>query len=115
MHSTTGAFVVAASDNIWRSPDGLATTWQAIPNTGPILGGMAIDGTTMYACTCYFPGFCVPPNGPRYLTSTDDGKTWTAMSNPPNVDMGGTFAFDPGHGLLYSSNDHAGLWRVRVR
>ena len=26
--------------------------------------------------------------------------------------MGGTFGFDPGHGILYSSNLYAGMWRV---
>jgi hypothetical protein len=113
--TSTGAFIVAGADDVWRSPDGTASTWQAIDGTGPVLGGIVVDGTSMYASTCYFPGFCTAPNGPRYLTSTDDGQTWTAMPTPPNVDMGGTFAFDPGHGVLYSSNDHAGLWRVRVR
>jgi len=29
--------------------------------------------------------------------------------------MGGTFGFDPGHGILYSSNLYAAMWRVRVR
>jgi hypothetical protein len=69
----------------------------------------------MYASTCYFPGFCAAPNGPRYLKSLDEGKTWAPMPSSPDLDMGGTFAFDPGHGVLYSSNGHAGLWRVRVR
>lgn len=111
----SGAFVVAGSDAIWRSPDGKAPTWAAVAGTGPILGGVVADGATMYASTCYFPGFCAAPNGPRYLESIDEGKSWVAMPNPPDVDMGGTFAFDPGHGVLYSSNGHAGLWRVRVR
>jgi hypothetical protein len=116
IHTSTGAYLVAGADLIWRSPDGTATTWTSIAGTGPILGGMVVDGTSLYASTCYFAGFCLDPgNPPRYLKSTDDGKTWNAMPNPPKVDMGGTFAFDSGHGVLYSSNGHAGLWRVRVR
>jgi len=116
VRSSTGAYLVAGSDLIWRSPDGKATTWTSIAGTGPILGGMVVDGTSMYASTCYFPGFCLDSkNPPRYLKSTDDGQTWNAMPNSPNVDMGGNFAFDPGHGVLYSSNGHAGMWRVRVR
>jgi hypothetical protein len=116
VRASTGAYFVAGSDLIWSSPDGKAATWKSIDGTGPILGGMVVDGHSLYASTCYFPGFCTDPkNPPRYLKSTDDGQTWNAMPNSPNVDMGGNFAFDPGHGVLYSSNGHAGMWRVRVR
>jgi hypothetical protein len=110
-----GTFYVAASDAIWRSSDGAVSNWKSIPNTGPILGGLVSDGTTLYASTCYFAGFCNPPNGPRYLRSPEsDGQTWTAMTSPPPVTQGGTMGIDRAHKLLYSSNMKDGLWRVVV-
>lgn len=115
VRTPSGAFVVAGADAIWRSPDGAATTWKPIANTGPILGGIAIDGSKLYASNCYFGDFCAVGTT-RYFTSSDDGVTWTSMPGvPTTLTMGGTFAFDPGHGLLFSSNLSAGMWRVRVR
>lgn len=105
-----GTFFMAGADGIWRSPDGLASTWTLIPNTGPIVGGLVTDGTTLYASTCYFGGFC----NPRYLTSPEiDGNTWTELEHP-EMTQGGNLGYDPGHRLLYSSNLDAGLWRVVV-
>jgi hypothetical protein len=40
---------------------------------------------------------------------------WRSADGTASVSMGGNFAFDPGHGLLYASNLNAGMWRVRVR
>jgi hypothetical protein len=105
-----GSFFVAAADGIWRSSDGTVPSWQVIPDTGPIVGGLVSDGTTMYASTCYFPGFC----NPRYLRSPEaDGNTWTAIPSP-TLSQGGNMGYDKGHHLLYSSNLDAGLWRVVV-
>jgi hypothetical protein len=107
---TDGSFFVAASDGIWRSSDGTVPTWKLVPDTGPIVGGLVSDGATMYASTCYFPGFC----NPRYLKSAEsDGNQWTAMTSP-TMTQGGNLGFDKGHHVLYSSNLDAGLWRVRV-
>lgn len=112
VQTTSGAFVMAAADGIWRSADGTAASWSIQPNTGPIMGGVVDDGTALFAANCYYPGFCAKA---AYSTSSDDGKTWTAMTSSPDISMGGTFAYDPGHGVLYSSNGHSGMWRVRVR
>jgi hypothetical protein len=104
-----GRYFVAGADGVWRSDDGTASSWTLIPDTGPIVGGLVLDEGTLYASTCYFGDFC---DDPRFLKSTDDGETWSDMGGPA-LDMGGTFAFDPGHGVLYSSGDV--LVRIRVR
>ena len=68
------------------------------------------DGTTMFASTCYFGGFC----NPRYLRSAEtDGDTWTTLDHPV-MTQGGNLGYDGAHHLLYSSNLDAGLWRVVV-
>ena len=86
------------------------STWTLVPDTGPIVGGLVTDGTTMFASTCYFGDFC----NPRYLHSPEtDGQTWTAMPSP-TLSQGGNLGFDKAHRLLYSSNLDAGLWRVVV-
>ncbi len=107
-----GVFYVPAGDGIWRSPDGKASTWELIPDTGPIVGSIVSDGTTMYASTCYAGNFCEQP---RYLTSPEaDGRTWAEMPNVPKMSQGGNLGYDAGHKLLFSSNLVAGLWRVVV-
>lgn len=110
VRTQSGAFFVAGSEGIWRSPDGQASTWTVVPDTGPIVGGLVTDGTTLFASTCYFGGFC----NPRYLRSAEtDGDTWTTLDHPV-MTQGGNLAYDPAHQLLYSSNLDAGLWRVVV-
>jgi photosystem II stability/assembly factor-like uncharacterized protein len=110
LRTKDGTFFAAGADGIWRSVDGKASHWTLIPNTGPIVGGLLTDGTTMYASTCYFGGFC----NPRYLRSAEtDGQTWTAMTSPV-LSQGGNLGYDKAHKLLYSSNLDAGLWRVVV-
>lgn len=105
-----GTFFAAGADGIWRSPDGQVSTWTLVPDTGPIVGGLVTDGTTMFASTCYFGDFC----NPRYLHSPEtDGQTWTAMPSP-TLSQGGNLGLDKAHRLLYSSNLDAGLWRVVV-
>lgn len=107
-----GVFYVPAGDGIWRSPDGKANTWELMSDTGPIVGSVVSDGTTMFASTCYFGSFC---DQPRYLTSAEtDGKTWHAMTTVPKMSQGGNLGYDAGHKLLFSSNLVAGLWRVVV-
>ena len=106
-----GTFFAAGADGIWRSPDGAASTWTLVPDTGPIVGGLVSDGTTMFTSTCYFGDFC----NPRYLRSPEsDGHQWTVMKSP-TLTQGGTMGYDKAHRLLYSSNLDAGLWRVVVR
>lgn len=111
LRTSAGTYYAAGADGIWTSPDGKAATWQLLPDTGPIIGGLVTDGTNMYASTCYFAGFC---EDTRYLTSPEaDGKTWTPMAHP-KIPMGGNLGFDKAHKLLYSSNLDSGLWRVVV-
>ena len=93
-----------------KRPDGLADNWQLVPDTGPIVGGLVSDGSTMFASTCYFGGFC----NPRYLSSAEaDGQTWAPLAHP-EMSQGGNLGYDKAHKLLYSSNLDAGLWRVVV-
>jgi hypothetical protein len=110
LRSPAGTFLVAGADAIWRSKGGTANSWSPIADTGPIVGGLISDGASLYASTCYFGGFC---DQARYLRSDDDGVSWQEMDVPP-LAMGGTFGYDPGHGILYSSNGQTGFWRVVV-
>ncbi len=111
LRTKDGSFFAAGADGIWRSPDGKASTWKLVPDTGPILGGLVSNGTNMFASTCYFGNFCETP---RYLTSAEtDGATWKAMTIP-KMSMGGNLGYDAAHKLLFSSNLDAGLWRVVV-
>jgi hypothetical protein len=110
VHAKDGSFYAAGADGVWHSPDGKPDTWQVIPDTGPIVGGLISDGKTLYASTAYFDGF-----GPtRYLRSPEsDGQTWEQMPSP-TIRLGGNLGYDPGHKLLYSSNLDSGMWRVVV-
>jgi hypothetical protein len=111
LRTREGSFFAAGADGVWRSPDGAPSTWTLVPDTGPIVGGLVSDGTSMFTSTCYFGNFC----NPRYLRSPEtDGAKWTAMKSP-TLTQGGTLGYDKGHKLLYSSNLDAGLWRVVVR
>jgi len=111
LRAQDGTFFVAGADGIWRSPDGAASTWTPVPDTGPIVGGLVSNGTTMFTSTCYFADFC----NPRYLVSAEaDGDAWTAIPSP-TMSQGGTLGYDKAHSLLYSSNLDAGLWRVVVK
>lgn len=107
----SGAYLVATIDGIWRSADGQADSWTNIPDTGPIVGGLVRNGDALFASTCYFGNFC---DRARFLTSTDDGVTWSEMEGGPDIPMGGTMAIDLGHQVLYSSNGASGVWRVVV-
>ncbi len=105
------AFAQSNGADNWRSTDGTVPTWSLIEGTGPIVGGVVSDGATLYTSTCYFGGFCETA---RYLRSIDDGVTWTEF-DAPSLSMGGSFGYDPGHGVLYSSNLQEGFWRVVVK
>jgi hypothetical protein len=108
LRAKDGTFFAAGADGVWRSSDGTVPTWKLVPNTGPIVGGLVSDGTTMFTSTCYFGGFC----NPRYLRSPEtDGNTWTQIPSP-TMSQGGNMGYDKAHKLLYSSNLDAGLWRV---
>jgi hypothetical protein len=110
LRTKDGSFFAAGADGIWRSPDGKASSWTLVPDTGPIVGGLVSDGTTMFSSTCYFGNFC----NPRYLRSPEsDGQQWTTITSPV-LTQGGTMGYDKAHKLLYSSNQDAGLWRVVV-
>lgn len=58
VRAENGAFFVAGADGIWRSPDGQASTWNLVPNTGPFVGGLVSNGKTLFASTCYAGDFC---------------------------------------------------------
>ncbi len=105
-----GTFFLAGAAGIYRSPDGTAASWQLIEGTGPSVGGMVSTGQNLYAGPCYGGGTCEQS---RMLTSPlSDGNVWTEVPNYPDIAHGGSFGWDPGHSLLYSSNMRDGLWRV---
>jgi hypothetical protein len=111
-----GRFFLASYEGIWTSPDGLASTWELIPQTGPAVGGLVASEETLFASRCYAYGLCGDPaNPPRYLRSAlGDGRGWTPLPSPP-IPIGGTMGYDQAHHMLYSSNTGSGLWRVIVQ
>jgi hypothetical protein len=112
LRTTAGVFFVAGADGIWRSPDGSASTWKLVPDTGPIVGGLVTNGSAMFGCTCYSEKFC---DAARYLRSAEsDGLKWMALPSP-RLNDGGTMGYDRGHNLLFSSNFKQGVWRVVAR
>jgi hypothetical protein len=111
VRSSTGAFLAAASEGVFRRDAAKGSPWKLIPKTGPIAGGLVNDGSALYVSTCYFPDFC--KEAAPYLVSKDDGLTWTVMPSP-KMPMGGSMDYDAGHALMYSSNGDA-FWRVRVK
>jgi photosystem II stability/assembly factor-like uncharacterized protein len=107
-----GTYYAAGSTGIWRSSDGKPDNWTLIENTGPVVGGLVTDGTNMYTSNCYFHDFC---DKAQYRTSPEsDGNTWTEMTTPDAIRVGGNMHYDPGHKLMYSSNLEDGLWRFVV-
>jgi hypothetical protein len=105
-----GVFYVAAGDGIFRSPDG--KTWTITNNTNPIGGGLASDGTTMFASRCFFGGFCAADTQVFLSSPETDGVTWTLMPSGPKIGMGGEMHYDTGHNLLFASTFQKGFWRV---
>ena len=107
-----GAFYVSGADGIWHSADGRASTWSLVPKTGVHNGGMVVSGTKIYAGNCYAYGFCAQRDIAIFQSDIGDGSTWTKVPNLPAFPEGGTFAYDEGHHILYSSNASGGLYRV---
>ncbi|HXI54558.1 MAG TPA: hypothetical protein VNO55_00740 [Polyangia bacterium] len=105
-----GFFYVAAGDGIFRSPDG--KTWTLAANTGPIGGGIASDGTTIFASRCFFGGFCAAGTQVFLSTPETDGVNWTILPDGPRIAMGGEMHYDSGHHLMYASTFGQGFWRM---
>lgn len=108
-----GVFYVAAGNGIYRSPDG--KVWTLAANTGPIGGGIASDGTTIFASRCFFGGFCAAGAQVFMSSPETDGMTWTLLPEGPKLAMGGEMHTDSGHNLLYASTFDKGFWRVVTR
>lgn len=105
-----GTFYLAASDGVFRSPDG--KSWSKIDGTGPLAGGLVSDGTTIYMSNNYY--FSYGTDLHPYFTATEDkGAPWKPM-NSPGMSSGGSLGYDPGHHLLFSSNFQSGFYRVVV-
>jgi hypothetical protein len=105
----SGAFFLAAANGVWHSVDGTVGSWSLIPNSGQLAGGLVSDGTTMFLGTLY--GRDGTNFQPYYTSPEGDGMHWTPMPSPPMTE-GGTLGYDGAHHILYSSNVHAGFWRV---
>ena len=100
IQSKTGRFFSSGSRDIWTSADGSADSWQRIPNTGPIIGGLVETENAIYASNCFFPDYCVLP---EYTKSTDNGATWQNLNVPFYIMLGGPMVYDPEHKLIYST------------
>lgn len=109
--TAAGTYYLAASNGVYRSPDGRA--WTLVPMTGPIGGGLVGNGTTLFYSRCYFGDFCEPREDMLLTSPETDGQTWTVLPSP-TMTQGGSLGYDPGHRLLYSSNGADGFWRVRT-
>jgi hypothetical protein len=104
-----GTFFLAAADGVSRSADG--KDWSLVPGTGPLVGGLVSDGTTMYMSKFFYGGWGTNLK-PYFSSPESDGDTWTQMESP-GMNAGGSLGYDPGHRVLYSSNlGDTGFWRV---
>jgi len=110
IRAADGTFYLAASDGVFRSPDG--ASWSLIAGTGPLAGGLASDGTTLYLSNNYY--FSYGSNLHPYFTApAAAGAPWTPLTSP-GLSSGGQLAYDGAHHLLYSANFQAGFYRVVV-
>jgi hypothetical protein len=77
------------------------------------MAGVAGDGTTMWASRGFpwNPGQGPAPYLPFWTSPESDGTIWTQMQSPM-LSNGGGLLYDPGHHILYSSDEYAGFWRV---
>jgi len=111
LRAKDGTFYLAASDGVFRSPDG--KSWSQLAGTAPLAGGLVSDGTTMYLSNDYY--FSYGTNLHPYLTAPEaTGKSWAPMASP-GMTSGGSLGYDAAHHVLYSSNFQAGFYRVVVR
>jgi hypothetical protein len=107
--AVTGVFYLPTPEGILRSPDG--ATWTLVPKSGDTMLGITGNGTTLFASR----GFPWDPSTnlyePFWTSPEDDGEHWTQLPSPM-LSNGGGLAYDSVHGILYSSNLGAGVWRV---
>jgi len=108
IQSPKGTYFLPSDQGILQSDD--RQTWTLVPNS-PSMTGVVGTGTTLYSGSLFTTG--VISSAPE-----DNPTTWTKMQMPipaANVNGGGwAVAYDADHHILYSANNHSGLWRIIV-
>jgi hypothetical protein len=99
----TGIFRIQAS----KAPID-ASAWALIPGS-PQPTAMVDDGKNLYASSGYDMS-----GHPIYSASLGDLTKWSSMTSTGMSRGTGAFSYDRGHGVLYSANWQAGLWRLRT-
>jgi hypothetical protein len=109
--SPTGKYyVMSGQQGVLQSSDGLS--WAPIPGSPH---GRAVfgDGTTLFTSN---RDKMAPPGGQPYMSGSESDPTKWATYPSPNVTQGGwLLRYDEAHGILYSSAEWAGFWRVRTK
>jgi hypothetical protein len=111
----SGAYFLGSATGVLHSTDGV--TWSVIPNSGSLVSGLVGDGTTLWSSNA-FP--YNPPQRPSAFlpyrkASSADPTHWTTFDSPMLTSGGNSLAYDPDHGILYSTNYWAGVYRVVVK
>jgi len=104
-HSKLGTYFLSSKWGILHSSDGLS--WKSYEQSGGELTGIVGTGKYIYASQQF--------GGRYYRASEDNPSQWAEIETPgrPQSDWGGyLLAYDADHGLLYSTNQVGGLWRV---
>jgi photosystem II stability/assembly factor-like uncharacterized protein len=100
-----GVYYVASPGGVVKSSDGLS--WSLIPNS-PRSSALAGDGKAMFTSISD-----ANPKAP-YSVSTTEPESWQPYPSPAMSQGAWLMRYDRSHALLYSTNNRAGLWRVRT-
>lgn len=115
------------TDSFYRAPDGrLFTTaldqgvlvstddgvsWTAIPDS-PRHRGLVGDGVYLYTSD---RNASDTPYQPYHRAPLADPTTWEPYPSPDVLRGGWRLHYDDAHGILYSSTEDQGFWRVRTK
>jgi photosystem II stability/assembly factor-like uncharacterized protein len=114
-YAKNGNVYSGATGSVLRSTDNGAT-WKPVSGLpyGYYITIMG-DGKSMYTSTSY-PSQGSPFNNPYYVSSEDDGTTWTAYQGGAQKFGNGpaTMVFDPIQRIVYSANWDTGCWALKV-
>jgi hypothetical protein len=100
---------MSAQQGVLTSPDGVK--WTPIPNS-PAGRALIGDGTTLFTSN---RNQMMPAGEPYRSAPEANPTTWNTYASPAVSQGGWQLHYDDAHHVLYSSAEHAGLWRVRTK
>jgi hypothetical protein len=102
-------YIMSAQNGVLQSNDGVS--WTAIPNS-PSGRALIGDGTTLFTSN---RNAYSDPYKPYSSAPESNPATWATYPSPAVTQGGWLLHYDASHGILYSSAEHAGFWRVRTK